>query len=239
MKITQFFLQADDDVKGSRDPYRRQAQIQASIDEVETCPICGAGISPKLLSSVYYRQKGASVSSTLNTGVILYRCPSCYNAFLAQYNLASNSPDSPPVLGPTGFFPEHFPEDVSSVSPSFVSVYNQALEAESRGLTEICGMGYRKSLEFLIKDYLIFVCSESEAQIRASALSACIQTYITNENLKVVASRAVWLGNDFTHYEQRFSEYDVNDLKRFIDATVSWIHVELTTREALNISPRR
>ena len=45
-----------------------------------------------------------------------------------------------------------------------------------------------------------------------------------------------WLGNDQTHYTQRFENKDISDLKNFIDATVYWVSMELITEEALSIT---
>ena len=36
----------------------------------------------------------------------------------------------------------------------FLTIYNQSLSAEDNNLDQIAGIGYRKALEFLIKDYL-------------------------------------------------------------------------------------
>ena len=66
---------------------------------------------------------------------------------------------------------------------------------------QICGTGYRKSLEFLIKDYLISTLPEDQHEaIKNKFLNNCIRDNISNINIKTVASRAVWLGNDETHY---------------------------------------
>ena len=59
---------------------------------------------------------------------------------------------------------------------------------------------------------------------------------MSNERLKTVASRSTWLGNDQTHYTQRFENRDISDLKKFIDATVYWVSMELITEEALSIT---
>lgn len=48
---------------------------------------------------------------------------------------------------------KEFDSEIQEISPSFVKIYNQALAAEELNLSEIAGMGYRKSLEFLIKDF--------------------------------------------------------------------------------------
>ena len=49
------------------------------------------------------------------------------------------------------------PEEISpiaeEISPNFVSIYKEAMEAQEYGLVQICGPGFRKAFEFLIKDY--------------------------------------------------------------------------------------
>lgn len=55
----------------------------------------------------------------------------------------------------------------------------------------------------------------------------------------LIKLRAAWIGNDFSHYERRLSDLDLSDLKRFINATIAWIELELTTAEALAIPPVR
>ena len=52
---------------------------------------------------------------------------------------------------------------IKDISPSFDSIYNQAFCAEQLSLDQICGVGYRKALEFLIKDYQISTL-ESDAE---------------------------------------------------------------------------
>ncbi len=40
------------------------------------------------------------------------------------------------------------PNEIRETFPEFDTIYNQALEAESIGLDQIAGLGFRKSLEF-------------------------------------------------------------------------------------------
>lgn len=51
-----------------------------------------------------------------------------------------------------------FSDIINEISPGFVKIYNQAHEAEIRLLDDIVGGGYRKALEFLIKDICIYSC---------------------------------------------------------------------------------
>jgi hypothetical protein len=106
-------------------------------------------------------------------------------------------------------------------------------------LLEICGVGYRKSLEFLIKDYLIKLDSTKEAEIKIKFLGKCIEEDIKNENIKNVAKRATWLGNDETHYLKKWEGKDLQDLKNLIDLTVHWLEMEDLTQKAIDDMPEK
>lgn len=58
---------------------------------------------------------------------------------------------------------------------------------------------------------------------RKCAVSSCIRDYIEYERLKIVASRAAWLGNDQAHYTQKHTDRDLEDLKKLIQLTMHWI----------------
>ena len=128
-----------------------------------------------------------------------------------------------------------FSEIIQLLSPSFVLIYNQAYHAEQINLDQICGVGYRKALEFLIKDYLLSLTEDEERKnnIKNKFLNNCIQEDVTNENIKNVAKLAVWLGNDETHYVRKWAEKDVTNLKQLIDLTLRWIENEIETKRVL------
>ena len=90
------------------------------------------------------------------------------------------------------------PESVVDVSSNFVEIYNQALAAEAFGLDQITGIGLRKALEFLIKDFLINQNPQSADEVKAKMLGKCIDENVTDANIKATAKLATWLGNDET-----------------------------------------
>jgi len=132
-----------------------------------------------------------------------------------------------------------FSEKISEISPSFVCIFNEALEAEQQRLLQICGVGYRKAIEFLIKDFLIKLNPEMEQDIKDKFLGNCINELLDNTNVKIAASRAVWLGNDETHYSRKWEGKDLQDLKKLIDITVHWIEMDLLTKEYVSEMPGR
>lgn len=130
---------------------------------------------------------------------------------------------------------KEFSEIITSISPTFSTIYNQAFHAEQVHLDQICGVGYRKALEFLIKDYLISKETDENVieNIKNKFLNNCIQENVQNENIKNVAKRAVWLGNDETHYIRKWADKDVSHLKQLIDLTIRWIESEVETELVL------
>lgn len=123
-----------------------------------------------------------------------------------------------------------FSESIMKNSPLFSVIYNQAFYAEQEGLLEICGVGYRKALEFLIKDYAKSNHPGKDQIIEGKLLAQCIGEFVSDDRIKGVAKRAVWLGNDETHYVRKWEGKNLEDLKKLIDLTVHWIEMEDLTK---------
>jgi hypothetical protein len=65
------------------------------------------------------------------------------------------------------------------------------------------------------------------------------QDVYRRSEIKQVSERATWLGNDETHYQRRWVDKDLSDLKVLIDLVLHWIKMEHLTDEALNSMPAR
>lgn len=102
-------------------------------------------------------------------------------------------------------------------------------------LDQIAGIGYRKSLEFLAKDFAIKYNPDDEDKIKNMPLSNCIKTYIDDPRIKNLAEKSIWLGNDETHYVRKHEDRDISDMKQFIDALVYFISMILITEDAESI----
>src|SRR3712207_6141464 len=110
---------------------------------------------------------------------------------------------------------------IKTLSPIFYEIYNQAYKAQQLELTQICGPGYRKALEFLIKDYIMSKLDEGQRDsIKKKLLAQCINDNIENTQIQEVAKRATWLGNDETHYLKEWLDKDISDLVQTIDLTI-------------------
>ena len=187
------------------------------------CPFCHNRITPNIIFG--YKKSGFLMD-------VFLVCPDkdCHNTFVGKYGNGDslyyyflNKVTKGNILE------AEFDDAVKTLSDSFVTIYNQAFYAEQEGLLEICGVGYRKALEFLIKDYAIDKNPEDKEEIEKKFLSACIKEYVTDNRIKIVAERAVWIGNDETHYVRRWEGRDLEDLKKLIELTVHWIQMEKLT----------
>lgn len=211
--------------------------IKATANEPELCPCCKHAIKPTVLNKIIIEDAKNKKSLFMT-----YLCTHCFQAFICKFSNDTYPDDklgyvfeNLNYIAPNKFVQENFEQCIHNISPMFVKIYNQALEAENYNLDQIAGIGYRKALEFLIKDFLIFENPEKEEKIKNTALANCINSFIENPQLKTVASRATWLGNDQTHYEQVFKDKDISDLKRLIKLSVNWIIMISLTHEAESI----
>jgi transcription elongation factor Elf1 len=196
--------------------------------EVPTkCPVCRHTV----IVNTYLKTKTV-YEKDVGYCEVLFQCvnPKCNSLFIGKYKQYS---DFSELYDTTPKTVEIFEvtEDIQKISPEFLFIYTQALQAEKQGLDKICGMGYRKALEFLIKDYLkynITECSEyTNEQVENTALRNCIKQWIENPKIKSVSEKATILGNDETHYRRKWGDKDVADLKALIKLTINYIQMEI------------
>lgn len=207
-----------------------------TYSEPGTCPLCHFAIVPNRINEEWYKDDLGNRHLA-----VFYTCPHCFRPFVAHF-MDSELPGCPmsPYLdycAPEFYSAQQFEDSIKNLSPQFVKIYNQALEAESRGLDEIAGIGYRKALEFLVKDYCKHVYPGKDDEIERLPLGKCISDLIAQSSINVLASRAVWIGNDETHYTRKLEGRDISDMKTFIHALVHYIGMELTVEDAASIAP--
>jgi hypothetical protein len=203
----------------------------------DRCPICHVSIRP-IVHSATWRPSTAKYSY-VGSAEVVFTCPNnnCQELFIGYYAEPSAGKLVLDTLRPREIAVKPFNEAIKAVSPSFCDIYNEAEKAEQYGLRETCGVGYRKSIEFLIKDYLIGREKADASVIQKTALGRCIQIYVDDQKVKAVAERATWLGNDEAHYFRKWVDKDLKDLKTMIMLTVHWIEMEILTAESLKTMP--
>jgi hypothetical protein len=206
------------------------------------CPICHHAIEPRHLTGVVRSSQpmgGAVVE-------LVFQCPqrNCLHVFIGRYtgeydgNLGFALMNLRATTPYVSAAPSH-PAAVATLSPQFVEVYDQATAAEGWDLDDVAGCGYRKALEFLIKDFCVAQDPDHAEAIKQKLLGAVVDDHILDIRIKASAKRATWLGNDETHYVRRWEDKDITDLKTLIALTESWVNTNLLTTAYLETMPEK
>lgn len=198
------------------------------IQTPSNCPMCNTVTQIEPITNWLIRKDNEN-----NELFSFYFCSKCEKFFIGHYevlyyqttNLISFSPKE-------SYNTKDFPKLIQKLSPDFCEIYNQAYIAQQQGLTKISGIGYRKALEFLVKDYVIFLNPNESVNIKSLNLSPCISKYIESSQIKNLATAATWIGNDETHYIKKNLDYNIEDMLVFIDVMVSFINTELVFLDA-------
>lgn len=216
--------------------------IPLQLDRLpDQCLVCSHHIRPIFFTAYY-------VSKHFKPLSVAFICPveDCGSVFIGNYRVSKWPPNNDVVSLITVKFLRHveehkFPTAIQHISPQFCIIFNQALQAEENKLDQICGPGYRKALEYLVKDFLLNYKFKEDVQTRDAILlgqlGACINNFIDEQRIKSVAKRAAWLGNDETHYYRKWTDKDITDLKALISMTVSWIDLLMESDKYITDMP--
>ena len=127
------------------DSQKRRENVELS----SSCPCCGVSLFPDLLYAVCvdHDDTEEDIVYTFN------HCQNCDECFISKHPFDEENGDGfiYASSSPVKSCEQNFSEAITSLSPDFVSIYTQAALAESLGLDQICGIGYRKAIEFLVK----------------------------------------------------------------------------------------
>lgn len=161
---------------------------------------------------------------------LIYQCPSkkCNRLFIAYYSQGYRGDDFLFQTSLPGkvLVPEVSAE-IEKLSPDFVKIFNDSYTAEKLGLDGISGIGYRKALEFIVKDYAIHRLGKDASDIKGKFLGTVIKEDIGDSRLKKAFKLASWLANDETHYARKWKNYNIADLKRLIEIAMRLINDEI------------
>lgn len=198
-----------------------------TIELPDACPRCKRKVHLSTLSTVH---DGTTVCS-------LYRCGGC-KSFFISWGPMGHGRQEKSILEPNLYVKQSFDESIEKLSPDFVKIYNESLAAESTSLFTICGVGYRKALEFLVKDFAIKLNPDKEELIKEQLLAKVIRDYIDSKRIKTLAERTAWIGNDETHYERKHEDLNFSDMKRFISSMLFYVTSEMVAIEADSIDKK-
>lgn len=229
--------------------------ISVCVESPSICPICHHAVQAVNFWGAFYETglfSGVGFRPDLILPVdlqVVFRCSrrECHRLFIMRFRRACKRGDpselgywEPQAIQPQACIAREFAPEIGRTSPRFIEIYRQAAKAED-GLDQLCGTGYRKALEFLIKDYVKTLPenTDKEEAIEKCQLSPCISNFVRDTSVELCASRATWLGNDETHYIKKWPDKDLSDLKKLIDLTLHWISADILTRELeLSMPPK-
>ncbi|MDF7683373.1 DUF4145 domain-containing protein [Lactobacillus sp. ESL0679] len=210
----------------------------------EKCPYCLERQIPKECFSKPYPDSAENLINIYDVDDLpdifrVFQCLKCNKFFMQVYTIGTNNE------GYLSYIPTEYElaldnidieinQSIKDLSPDFVEIYSEAYQAERYGLKRICGVGYRKAIEFLIKDYAIDNNPIDTPKISEMALGAVINEYLSDiPKLKNMAKVAAWIGNDETHYLKQHPSKDISDMKQFTKVTVMFIEAEISAQETL------
>lgn len=205
------------------------AEWVVEVDEFpDRCPSCHHAVQPLFLCGHALAEIGEPEAQ------LIFACSrrKCQRVFIADYYVDfRNSLYRLGKIYPTTPEETDLPDEIIEMSPEYSNLMAQALAAEAYGLDQLVGIGLRKGLEFLVKDYLVQKNPSEKDLYESLPLGKCIKNHIDSANIRLCAERAAWLGNDETHYKRKWVDRDIGDLKILIQLTLNWIQNELLTKK--------
>lgn len=209
-----------------------------SIDVPERCPLCEQNMSPIVFDKAVISDYPIATGSGSDVFQVSFiaRCTRCKHLYTNIFNVSKNNYGFLSIDNAvyhqtkTPNINIKLPEVIKKISPKFVKIYTQALQAEKLNLDELAGMGLRKAIEFLIKDYAIKNNRENEQKIKSQYLGNTIKEFIDDNDLQILAEGATWIANDETHYAIEWPNKDIEDIKKYIECFIG--HIELKSNIA-------
>lgn len=216
-----------------------------SIPIPSSCPCCNKTLATNLLPVIAVNNAN-KIDNELQddniTVLSVYRCSNCNQlfaiwskCFISELDVSGKKWDCEPIaMYPFNSTGTNYSKDIQKLSSDFVKIYHQAERAEKLGLDDICGMGYRRALEFLVNAYARY--KNPGVTIKEEMpLGKKIETYISDDRIRELAKKAAWIGNDATHIIKKHPDRDTNDIKRFIKAIVAMIDCDYACEDAKTI----
>lgn len=138
-------------------------------------------------------------------------------------------------------------ENIIEISPNFYKIFREATIINQIGFKESSGMIFRKSLEILVKGFLktyfpntfqnviskktigqiiyhFYKIEEGELHVRNNEKFSTIQTELNGlKSLANIINNTFQIGNDFSHYERKLTEFSAENMQERILKIVDYI----------------
>lgn len=219
-------------VKISTDRYNKE---EVFIDDI--CPNCSKPTNPQLVS-----QGCNEIMPGKDSFYVTLRCLGCYHYWIEEFvrDLYSDSYSPITHIKVKPQLPSDIPisNDLELISPVGKEIYVQSLRAEQEHLDLIAGIGYRKALEFFVKDFSILTNPGDEEKITKMSLKQVIEDYIEDKELKTCALASTYIGNDEGHYYRKNPDKNLADLKNYIHGVIYYLEMKLNFLDAQELVNR-
>lgn len=194
--------------------------LTGTYQKPSACPHCGIGTDATITETKVF---------SFNDGKLLAascRCTSCNKIFFFACERKKDNNAIVACLHPDISLMSYTNETLGLISERFMDMYNQALQAEHLGNIELAAMGYRSSLEILVKDYAISELGLPKDEVAGKNLHNAIKDYLKQEDLVNTADVIRILGNDYTHYNRKYPQHDFELLKGYMEIFLKQIEVQ-------------
>lgn len=179
------------------------------------CPICGVSNNPTT--------NGLQTSS--NFAFFSHHCTACNQTHYSIQDISEDIglcravyPNSQPT---------DLPDQIVNFSSRFVKMYRDAEFAESNDAFDLAGVGYRASLEILLKDYALEFDLDNLESIAKTNLNNAISKYFKNDlDVQIAADVVRIIGNDYAHWKKE-DDYDLDILKSYLQIFINLINTKL------------
>lgn len=208
---------------------------KVTLEVNNECPICHVVIYPKLL-------KVFPVSDqSLEDFIGLYLCKNCNKIFSVLYeNAAYNQYGNNLYACDSEYTP--FQPKIQSLPgefnipafDKFRNAYRSASLAETYAINGLIETGYRRALEFLIRDYFCYIDEKHIEENSNLPFSKLIEK-IEDNTIKELAQKIQWIGNDGAHYINFHTDRNYTDMKKFLNIVIAEIQKQLIILDAQSI----
>lgn len=197
--------------------YQEFPSSKRKYEKPEYCPHC-----KRAVAAVSVNFQTLAIGGVGTAVLIQYSC-ACGKNFCAFYMQSNGSPDTSThevlYLYPNADVDITGLSELNRISPDFLAIYEQVLQAQKMGLDHIVGPGLRKAVEFLVKDFLLLDGVKTEEELEKLALRKAIEL-LDSSDLVTAMDAAAILGNDETHWKKQHPDYNLQDMLVFAEVAI-------------------